>query len=167
MSAYVCSRSHIVTLVQSAMSRRFNPYGGTFSWFCFNTRQLPCSDYDRAAEVANMLWEENIKSVLARYPNDTRDSMPGPNHENYQITAADFCAMFSAPAPVSLLKSIQCYEYQSCEHDEWTSSEAHAFCRNLVAAAIRVLPGYDAAPWGDACEKPERPAPAGWSVITS
>ena len=40
-------------------------------------------DYDRAAQVGQMLWDANIKGVLCRYPGDTRETMPGPVGENF------------------------------------------------------------------------------------
>jgi hypothetical protein len=46
-----------------------------------------------------------------------------------------------------VLKAIDCYRYQSCEHPGWASSEAQQFCLALQALAINHLPGYDQAPW--------------------
>lgn len=45
-----------------------------------------------------------------------------------------------------LAKGIANYEYQSCEHPEWESSEARAFCLAMKEAILSSLPGYDAAP---------------------
>ncbi|ETB37543.1 hypothetical protein O974_28215, partial [Mycobacterium avium 11-0986] len=42
----------------------------------------------------------------------------------------------------------QCYEYQACEPNDWQTTEAYAFCRELHNMLIQVLPGYDPAPWG-------------------
>ena len=46
-----------------------------------------------------------------------------------------------------VLKALVAYEYQSCEHEQWSSSQAESFCDALRAVAITTLPGYDAAPW--------------------
>jgi hypothetical protein len=137
-------------LVTAAMSRAINPHScGNFSWYHEGeTQRLPCSDYDRAADVANMLWRENIKSVAYRYPGDkTSATLPGPTGEDFAITAADFPA-FSHLEPVQVLCSLACYEYQTCEHPEWEASESHTFCEALRHAAISALPGYDKAEWG-------------------
>jgi len=49
---------------------------------------------------------------------------------------------------VQVLKSIDCLDYQSCEHPGWAASEAKAFIDRLQSAAIHALPGYEAAIWG-------------------
>jgi hypothetical protein len=49
---------------------------------------------------------------------------------------------------VVLIKAIHCYEYQSCEHDEWEKSKAADYCTALESMLVHELPGYDAAPWG-------------------
>ena len=48
---------------------------------------------------------------------------------------------------VEALKALDCYEYQSCEHPEWETSEAFEFCRAMRNLLIGCLPGYDAAQW--------------------
>jgi len=48
---------------------------------------------------------------------------------------------------VELIKALHCYEYQSCEHPGWRTSQAHSFCRALERRLIGELPGYDDAPW--------------------
>jgi hypothetical protein len=55
--------------------------------------------------------------------------------------------------PVVILKAIACYEYQSCEHPGWTTSEAHAFCEALRRRMIHHLPGYEEAPWEITCRR--------------
>jgi hypothetical protein len=48
---------------------------------------------------------------------------------------------------VVILKAIDCYAYQSCEHPGWTGSEAHASCRALRLRLIHHLLGYEEATW--------------------
>ena len=147
MSAYICDKRHIVYLVTAAMSRVINPHGGVFRWrFQGKSRELP-GEFNLAAEVANMLWRENIKSVSHRYPGESSATLPGPNDRDYNITAHDF-PVFAEINPLQVLASLNCYEYQSCEHDEWPLSEAFQFCESLRHNAIRALPGYDNAKWG-------------------
>ena len=50
--------------------------------------------------------------------------------------------------PVQILKLISHYEYQACEAEDWTGSEAATLCDILRRKAIGMLPGYDNAPWG-------------------
>lgn len=159
MSAYIVDRNHIVYLLTAAMSRRLNSCGGTFSWYAgerpnLKRGELSSTDYRRAVEVANMLWSENVKSVRDRY--DHRgDDLPGPNDRNYTVTLADFNGtVWDSTEPVQVLKACDCYEYQSCEHDGWPASEAHAFIEGLRGRAWRALVGYDDAKWGAPAPKP-------------
>jgi hypothetical protein len=149
MSAYICDKEHIVYLVAAAMSKELNPHGGHESWYHNSLRhELPRGDFDRASEVANMLWLENIKSVSYRYPNESGSTLPGPIGENFVITPADIPACLAEIKPVQVLKSCDCYAYQTCEHPEWKQSESHAFIQSLRSSAWHSLPGYDSAEWG-------------------
>jgi len=88
-----------------------------------------------AGRVGAMLLAENRRSVDHRY--DEQDW-----EQPYLFTAVP-----GTPDPVVVLKAIDCYRYQSCEHPGWASSEAQQFCLALQALAISHLPGYDRAPW--------------------
>lgn len=147
MSAYICDRDHIIYLVAAAMHKSVN-HRGSFSWYHDRQRsELPPGDFDRAADVANMLWQENIKSVSHRYPHESSATLPGPIDEDFVITAKDIPALLADFNPVQILKSCDCYAYQTCEHDEWEQSEAHTFIESLRSSAWHSLPGYDAAEW--------------------
>jgi len=93
------------------------------------------------AYVGRALALANVASVDANY----RGRHTGP--EDY----AAALAYQHEPAdldPVTLLKQVHNYAYQSCEAPDWDSSWAKAFCEQLEGILIRNLPGYDAAPWG-------------------
>jgi hypothetical protein len=47
--------------------------------------------------------------------------------------------------PVAILKAIRCYEYQSCEHTGWETSEARLFCGAFRSRMIRMVSGYTTA----------------------
>jgi len=68
-------------------------------------------------------------------------------HPQCRINAAIVGIFKDGGHPVITLSLISCYEYQSCEHPEWRTSEARAICEALRKLAIRNLPGYDEAPW--------------------
>lgn len=152
MSAYIVSRQHIAFLVTAAIvasESRVNYH--SFSFYSRTRSErvtLRSGDRKLAAELANMLWRENIASVSHRYPNESSATLPGPVGENFVFTESDFRARAGAPAPVAVFKSIRCFEYQSCEHPGWRDSDACAFCESLVDAYIERLPGYEAASWG-------------------
>lgn len=153
MSAYIVDREHVSYLVHAAMSRRIV---GGHSPLYWNGGKLACGDYEEARRVGQMLWDECIRSVSYRYPNESRDTLPGPIGETFEYEHGP--DMWQDFDPVQVLKALRCYAYQSCEHPEWRASEAHAFCKALEAHAISALPGYEEAVWGSPATMAERRA---------
>ena len=158
MSAYVVDKAHILHLVQAATCHMIHKGSGSLHWHAADAgpgegKTLTTTPSDEeAVAVANMLWAENVKSVETRYPGSKGD-LPGAvadSEAGYVVTVEDWQRLpwLRRLDPVQLLKSCSCYAYQSCEHEGWERSEAHDFIRALKGAAVRVLPGYDAAAWG-------------------
>ena len=152
MSAYIVNRSHIRALVDFGLRPRYRCHGG-LSWVfdidrdgpgSYTRRELPLADWERAAEVGQMLWDENIASVSHRYPGN-RDDLPGPVGDSLEYGA--HVTPLRKLSPVEVLKALSGYEYQSCEHPGWLASEAKAFCDALRSRAICDLDGYDDAAW--------------------
>lgn len=156
MSAYIVDKNHIIYLVKAAIS--LNLHDGrahAFYWFAPSTATPETIENnaspDALAKIATMLWRENIKSVNSRYK-DPDDSAA------YSITAADIRgANWSTFAPVQVLQSLSCYEYQSCEHEAWPLSDAHAWAAALTKLAAQNVAGLDLAIWG----APEPTKPTG------
>jgi hypothetical protein len=116
--------------------------------------------------MGQQLVDECVKSVTHRYPNDNVDAgeLPGPTDPYYlkpyvfePVTRPGVFTIGAAGLTVAieplvslaeLAKGVACYEYQSCEHDEWESSQAHAICESLTSHILHSLPGFDKAPWG-------------------
>jgi hypothetical protein len=148
MSAYVVDRNHIQYLVKAAeaMARRDR---SNFSWF-WQGEWHNMNDTTEMIRAGNMLWQENIKSINARYPDTVGnfDNMPGPVDENFTFSEKDIEVCFEAFKPAQVLKSCHCLDYQSCEHDGWEASEARAFLQALESNAMRHVPGYEDAEWG-------------------
>jgi hypothetical protein len=84
-------------------------------------------------QLGRMLVATNHESVYARY----REDVVAPGYKFHQ----------TAVSALMVLKAIDCYEYQSCEHDGWETSTAKAYCEGLRRYVIGCLPGYDDAPW--------------------
>ena len=143
MSAYLEHKSHIDALVQAALDvhkRHHFPLG----WFHPSPDQAtslqeiadlrheisPLSDADAINRVGQMLWDENARSVSTRYAEDV-----SPGQYTFRRPKRTF-------TQVDILKAVDGYEYQSCEHHEWKASEAYAFCAALRRAYICLLPGY-------------------------
>ena len=59
-----------------------------------------------------------------------------------------------------LLNAIRGYQYQTCEHPSWETSEAKAFCEALQQRLISMLPGYRNGPWLIPPTAPQRPSSA-------
>lgn len=153
MSAYMIDRKHVQYLVTVAMSRRILGQSHCIRWFHNGQwHELGCSDRKRAAEVAQMLWDENFASINARYP----DTIEHPEGSPGVISEAEAGFVYGEHRdlflhniePAQVLKACDCLEYQSCEHDGWETSEAHAFLVSLRSSAWRRVPGYEDAEWG-------------------
>lgn len=126
MSAFVVDVEHIHMLVDAAVNRKVRyHHGDETQWVRADT----------ADHVGTFLLAENLASVNYRYSED--GVVPRYEYRRPAIPAT----------PVEVLKGLDCYIYQSCEHPDWAGSEAKAFCDELQDAAIADLPGYDEAPW--------------------
>lgn len=153
MSASMLPKTHIDVLVTAGL-RYANARRGPLMWFwpdidaetdrgswtsAEHREQVRQRRRDLTRETAGrvgaVLLAENRRSVDHRYDE-------GEWEEPYLFEPVP-----GWPDPVIVLSAIACYEYQSCEHPGWRTSEAHAFCQALQARAIRLLPGYDEAPW--------------------
>ena len=145
MSAFVVDKSHIDAMVNFGLTR--SKYG-PMTWHVkvgdkSFRKEL---DLSTANEVGQMLVSECVASVMGRYKDCTFTDLPGPN-DAYWVLPYKY-ESGQVPTPVETIKLVRCYEYQSCEHEEWEDSEARKFCKALISTAIEVLPGYDEAPWG-------------------
>ena len=153
MSAWIVSKKHIDYLV-SAMAQ----YGTLDS---------------NAHYVGQKLWKENVTSVAHRYPEDPPAKRPGPIYKRGVQPSTYKHTPYKKPIdPITLLKQIGCYQYQSCEHDGWKTSWSHRAMEDLETRVLSTLPEdlqrliperyelsglrprvyhtteYDAAPWG-------------------
>ena len=140
MSAWIVSRAQIDALVLASVQ--------------FDVPFDPDSSAGRTPTPAGLaaagaaLWAENHRSVNHRYD----ESEPVPDYSpSLPEVVLD---------PVAVIKLIDCYAYQSCEHPGWTTSASADFCRRLREAALaglalepsrsgeRAVPlGWDDRPW--------------------
>ena len=144
MSAFIVSHEHIDAICAAAST--YPDYGLTWQSTEARKSLLKGESLD---PIGQMLWHENMVSVSYRYHEDDPSEMPGPTGLTAdKLLSYRYRRPKKIPTPVEALKLIHCYAYQSCEHDEWNTSEAKAFCDALEADLIRHVPGYDAAHWG-------------------
>jgi len=123
MSAYLVDRSHIEYLVYTLMD---------FNSSCHMSHLIGTKRHE---EIAEILWNENAKSVSYRCPGD-------PCHAPKYIRKGIIWSYDEA----QILQSIRCYEYQSCEHPEYKQSLAKKLMdamKDLVISRI-----CDGKKWG-------------------
>lgn len=111
MSAFVVEKEHIDFIVTAAID--------------FEIIAAPA-----ALALGKCLWQENVNSVLKRYPQIQGRERTGYLQEVQLYT-------FKRRTHISVndvAGAIACLDYQSCEHDEWEGSLAHDFLVRLRAA---------------------------------
>jgi hypothetical protein len=172
MSAFLVDRSHIVALIEAAASVSHRNHSSGLSWYHNGARMnLEYGGHASWVACGQMLWDENLRSIHARYPDTIGHpkNLPGTVGESYRIDPKDFRHARGAINPVRILKACDCYTYQSCEHEGWEASESHAFIEALRHKMIGMLPGYDDSPWHIMDPRPEpkpepKPEPCGTCV---
>lgn len=123
MSAFLCGQEHINALVNWANRR--SPYGGMSL-----VQRLEVTPQ----ELGELLYNENVRSLQARYGND-HDSYKYKFRQAYNVT------------PVQILKACSCYDYQACESEDYETTNAAKVIDQIRQSAIAALPGYDDAQW--------------------
>ena len=159
MSAFMVGKEHIDALVAAALSGEKE--GPPLRWY---VRQMTDEEKTRAYR-AGVSWGvagPKIAERLSRYatPDEAerigqmllRENRLSVNHRYGQSEVEDIytykgSARPRAVDPIVILKALDCFEYQCCEHPGWVTAEAFSFCHALRRRMIRRLPGYDQAPW--------------------
>ena len=104
--------------------------------------------------VQQILLKENQRSLEARYPGDEDyRAAEGPEYHPRRIQAVRGWQMNRQTGRlVGILKG---YEYQSCEHDGWTSSVAYHLCQQIRSQLLDDLENRD-------CQDDEQRGWASW-----
>lgn len=145
MSAFTVSKLHIDVLVHA-----------------LGSRELVVRD---PSEIGQVLWDENYASVNDRYSESDR----APRYRYLKPTPARLEETWSSAPMVArqtrgglalapgltdtvVLKSVHCYDYQSCEHLGWAASQAKQWVDLLEKALLEngaqaTGAEYSAAPW--------------------
>lgn len=135
MSAYVVSNKQIDTLVSAARKIEHFEYG-------FNGRGFGVETEKDCNKAGQLLLDMNVRSVKHLYSEETAAALIGDDTEKYVFTPRRVLR------PVKVLKLCNNYEYQACEDSEaWEGSLAENFINELKERTIRLLPGYEEAPW--------------------
>lgn len=144
MSAFVVSHTHINALVSYAVDARISYYSRQAE------TRIPITA-NNAEAIGQILLDENMRSVCARYPDCGPENAPGSIGES--VNAYTFKRFRCPITAVEAIKACHCLSYQSCETDDWEQSIAHAILDAIQSHATHHVPGYDAAPWGIDGEK--------------
>ena len=153
MSAFIVSKQHIDAICSAALT--YPKWG--IHWCVEDEPWKQLRRGDEPSRVGQMLWHTNVASVATRYDDCAPGKWPGPTGLTLDtVLAYRYQPPRSVPTVVEALKLLDCYEYQSCEHEEWESSEARNFVESLRRALIKELPGYDHAAWDWQEAKPKR-----------
>ena len=128
MSAWIVSHGHIDILVKAIVegpAEAHNWPGVTLHWDA--RRSLP-------NDLGQELLDECIRSVAFRYTDTDADDLPGTYRPEgtpeYRIPY-DYDDPGFRPTAGEIFKAVNCYAYQSCEHDEWQGSAAWRVCDDL------------------------------------
>jgi hypothetical protein len=164
MSAYVVDRDTIDLLVAAALTlpelRGGHPEPEFIWWVHSQQRRHRINRHGdhpagagprwyTADSLGRMLWDENVRSVRYRYPDDQPHELPGPADAQwlaeYTASTADLrLAIRTGRIRLAdIVETVACYRYQSCEHPEWRNSVAAAFSDELEAEALRIYAGRE------------------------
>lgn len=139
MSAFVHADKRFCAIVSFRMGSKYG-----YTHYTKDHKKIDLRDRAVAATVAQMLKDQNIKSVMIRYPQDTLDTLPGPNDLRQEIKFE----IVRGYSPLEIIKACQSYNYQACEDPDYNQSEASDFVKQTMSAAIHALPEYeDARGW--------------------
>jgi hypothetical protein len=141
MSAYVVADDHIDALLTFAIANGVDYYTG-------NGRVVITAH--NATEVGAILLDENERSVRGRYDKASADEMIGEaNAGGYKFQKfRQLSEMKPGALALLVLKGCKCLDYQCDETDDYKDSLAKKIILAIMADAISMLDGYDAAPWG-------------------
>jgi len=93
--------------------------------------------------TAEILAQANLDSLAARYNDDAED--PEYITECQQLAASAYWHTYD---PLQVIKSAMCYEYQTCEIEDYENTAAARICERIQSHALRAVPGMDRREWG-------------------
>ena len=150
MSAYMVSKQHIDRLIETAINGPADrlEYIRSGQWRVYYAPGHEYVNYSNANAIGAMLVQENLRSIQYRYPDTISDPSrtPGPLARYWEYPYV-FPQDTKALSTLQAFNAISRLDYQSCEHPEWGTSDAHKFLDSLTWALIHALPGYDGADW--------------------
>ena len=149
MSAIMLPRLHIHCLVGAAFLPLPKMDAG-YPFTEFEPMQFSLKDdgerkdlgTETADEIGQALVDTNLSSIIHSYENPI-DLIHKNDLKLYQWPHLEE----ALTTPGETLNAIACYEYQSCEHEEWETSLARRYCAALRKHVCALVPGYHEAGW--------------------
>lgn len=148
MSAFMVGDEHINTLIGWTLSKAHGVFSeirwvvspedadrnpvGIRNTLGTNFRYLTP---ETASAVGQILVDANAKSIEARYEED--------ESRIYEYNAPRTLSW----NPVEIMSACSCYDYQSCESDDYETSEAHAIIDAIRNLCISILCDQNHTPW--------------------
>jgi hypothetical protein len=108
-------------------------------YLVFNLVKYKVPVTENPSALGKLLTEENVKSVSARY----REPARGFPYRGYNKGHAAY-----QHDPLQVLKTINYYRYQTCEHAEWTDSRAFQLLNLLEKTVISKMLDKSDLIWG-------------------
>jgi hypothetical protein len=141
MSIYVLSDNHINALLTYAIAHRISlPVRDADGSIRTALDLSKSADQQKAADI---LHTQNVRSVCFNYPEDNADEYGLITFKRYWHNGiAGQCI-----SGVQVIKACECYDYQSCETDDYEQTTAKLIIASISRHAISELPGYEEAEW--------------------
>jgi hypothetical protein len=148
MSVFMVSKEHIDAIIAVVAQGPAQSEQDRQQWEDSMKYGILPDSSDPLGELGNTLIRENLASINARYPDTVNhpERVPGPC-EPYWLVPYVFHSPKRIPTVVEAFKLIHSYQYQSCEHNGWETSQAKRTCEKLINLLIMALPGYKSAKW--------------------
>jgi hypothetical protein len=150
VSAFILDRAHILALTRTAIDGPSDPreIGPGNVWHGVNWTTLPVrelehwsevavgrTDWQTAEDLARLLYDENVASVRYRYA-DADESGMVPTEVAFTMSDIRRARRLTAADALCALAS---FEYQACEHPEWSDGEAARFCDAFRRSLCHVI----------------------------
>lgn len=187
MSAYLCSNDTLSALTtfwelysDRGADNAKDQLARAFCWF-YDSNGKKCYSYSHGIEQAlkaiekhgtpanavfQLLLNENVKSLQARYPN-TEEMWAAA--EGYRFRRSSAVLRWTAYKPCghgNLVGMARGYSYQSCEHEGWEQSTALRIIEQIENYLLKALEERDCGTEGQWASYTEVPA-AGGPVLLS
>ncbi len=132
MSAFLVQAETIAALASYAAAHK-----------CCNYGILAGRGIFEPEKIAEILAEENIRSVSARYERE-----PDEADFMYINQCKELVKRSVSVSTGQIAKHLSCLEYQSCETDDYYQTDAYKILVTIMEDLLDEAPGYKAANWG-------------------